>query len=76
MNTIYILTPILPSASVEEKIKEQLQLQFKKCHVIFHKSERTFEVNVLNADNKVMDKISEWAFQFLLNMLFQNTCSR
>jgi hypothetical protein len=71
MNTIYILTPVLPSSTVQEKIKEQLELQFKKCSVIFHKSERTFEVNVLNSDNKVMEDISVWAFQFLLTILFQ-----
>jgi hypothetical protein len=71
MNTIYILTPVLPSSAAQKKIKKQLQEKFNKCSVLFHKSERTFEVNALNGDNKCMEEISEQAFKFLLTILFQ-----
>ena len=69
--TLYILTPVLPSSSAQKNIRKQLQEKFNKCSVSFHKSQRTFEVNALNGDNKVLDSISEQAFEFLLTILFQ-----
>jgi hypothetical protein len=71
MDKIYILTPVLPSSSAQKKISKQLQAKFNKCSVAFQKSQYTFEVNVLNEDNKALHELSEQAYHFLLNILFQ-----